>query len=141
MGQKTDPPETSLIEALHENWLHARHLESERLWFTNIYAIIVVGVLTLREGNKYSYQTFLFLIIFSILGLIVTLKTAHDYENHIAAIERITQRLNLSEYMVLPTSFTEAASVWKVFKVRNTFMTFYVVMIVIWIYMLLSGQP
>ena len=36
----------SLTEAMNQNWLHVRHLENERLWFTNVYAVVVAGAIT-----------------------------------------------------------------------------------------------
>ena len=37
--------DNSLKEIYEQYWLHARHVADERLWFTNIYILIVVGVL------------------------------------------------------------------------------------------------
>jgi hypothetical protein len=37
-----------------QNWLHAKHVENERLWFTNLYVAIAVGVLAFLAGNHIS---------------------------------------------------------------------------------------
>ncbi len=34
------------LKTIYEQyWLHARHVADERLWFTNIYILVVVGIL------------------------------------------------------------------------------------------------
>ncbi len=38
-----------LLQSVYEqHWLHARHVENERLWFTNIYMVAVGGLLAYR---------------------------------------------------------------------------------------------
>lgn len=39
---------TNGLKKMYEQyWLHSRHQEIQRLWFTNIYAVIFTGVLSL----------------------------------------------------------------------------------------------
>ena len=65
---------------LEQNWLHLRHVEDQRMWFTNIYAIVVAGCLSfigVHGGGflrPYSFIVY-FLLIFSALGLLQSLKT------------------------------------------------------------------
>jgi hypothetical protein len=74
------------IEKVYEQyWLHARHQENQRLWFTNIYAVIVAGILAylgaiykLGNGNNSTFFIsaiilFIFLTILSIFGYLITL--------------------------------------------------------------------
>jgi len=36
-----------LVKAVYEqHWLHARHVENERLWFANIFTAILVGAIS-----------------------------------------------------------------------------------------------
>lgn len=61
------------IRVVYEQyWLHARHVENETLWFTNIYAIIVAGSFAILGLTEISLvincAIFLFLFILSIIG-------------------------------------------------------------------------
>lgn len=44
-----------LISILEQNWLHLRHVENQRMWFTNIYVIIVAGSLTFIGSQPMSF--------------------------------------------------------------------------------------
>lgn len=35
----------NLRKIYEQYWLHARHIADERLWLTNIYILVVVGIL------------------------------------------------------------------------------------------------
>ena len=137
MTQMHEPSEKSLIEALNQNWQHARHQENERLWFTNIYALLVAGVLVFlgQFGFDKHYYLVLFLLIFSIFGLIVTLKTSYEFSNHMNAIKKIIEKLHLSDYMAYPTVY-RGTILGKIIRVRCAFIGFYLIMIFIWVYLL-----
>jgi hypothetical protein len=83
-NDKNQPSENSILEAMQQNWLHARHLENQRLTFTNLYAAIVAAVLAFMGQNGIDKNVYLvwFLLIFSIFGLMVVLKTNHEYGHH-----------------------------------------------------------
>ncbi len=61
-------------------WLHARHVENERLWFTNIYAALVAGVFVILGRLDLSSHnielvvrlSFLFLFALSLIGFFLT---------------------------------------------------------------------
>ncbi len=41
------------LKTIYEQyWLHARHVADERLWFTNIYILVVVGILIFLQIDQ-----------------------------------------------------------------------------------------
>lgn len=60
-----------LLKSVYEqHWLHARHLENERLWFTNIYILIVGALLAYTfESGKAGFWSWPILIIIFVLSL------------------------------------------------------------------------
>jgi hypothetical protein len=51
------------LKSIYEqHWLHARHVENERLWFTNIFGIIVAGLLAFLGTIEDKETPFLFAI-------------------------------------------------------------------------------
>lgn len=52
-------------------WLHARHVENERLWFTNIYAVVWAGSLAFMYEFGIQIQLIVFLFTLSLLGLLM----------------------------------------------------------------------
>lgn len=127
-----------LLEALRQNWLHVRHLETERWWFTNIYAVIVAGTLALpvqRDIKGFSHLIS-FLLVLSILGLLVVLKTSQEFTNHMKKIQEIIKDLNLDNYLALPIAYKEDKSAWKIIRVRYAFTGFYFATMLLLLYLL-----
>lgn len=58
----------NLRRVYEQNWLHARHVENERLWFTNIYAVVMAGSLALMSETGLIWPLVSFLLILSFLG-------------------------------------------------------------------------
>lgn len=54
-----------------QHWLHARHVENERLWFTNIFVVVVAGlhVVIFTAGDPQLSKQFAIYIGFLILAL------------------------------------------------------------------------
>jgi len=131
-----------LLEALNQNWFHGRHVENERLWFTNIYAIIVAGVLAvigsagLERFNQF-YYLFIFLDIISIFGIIIVYKLNNEFKNHMVAIRNICEKLNIKEFMALPLG-GEGPRRYKIISVKYAFLGFYILMILIWTFLIFA---
>ncbi len=71
MSQQQREKAENLRALLEQHWLHARHVENERLWFTNIFGIVVAGLLAViftAEDPQLSKQ-FAIYIGFLILAL------------------------------------------------------------------------
>jgi hypothetical protein len=140
MNKEECPDKENLLEAIRQNWLHARHLETERLWFTNIYAIVVAGSLAFLgqfDIGKYPYLI-MFLFIFSLLGLLVTLKVNHEYGNEMQALKKTLDHINMNNYFCYPTAYGKGFSIWKIIRVRYAFVGFYIATMLMWVYLFLS---
>ncbi len=63
----------NLRKIYEQYWSHARHQEVQRLWFTNIYAMIVTGAFAYFGAIKRCTEPLLiFLILLSFLGYLLT---------------------------------------------------------------------
>ena len=64
------------IAVYEQYWLHARHQEVQRLWFANIYAVIVAGIFAyfgaIKDITIDSAPLLVFVILFSLLAYTVT---------------------------------------------------------------------
>jgi len=89
-----------LVKVVYEqHWLHARHVENERLWFTNIFTAIFAGVISIIKDSLFdlaSVPLILFLMILSIFGILVSIKFDSIYKTHKRAAELILEMYNLS---------------------------------------------
>lgn len=139
-NDKDQPSENSVLEAMQQNWLHARHLENQRLTFTNLYAAIVAAVLAFMGQNGIERNVFLiwFLLVFSVFGLMVVLKTNHEYGHHMQAVRKSAEILRLGDESGFPTAYRKGKSVWKIIRVRYAFLGFYILTSFMWIYLLLT---
>jgi len=130
-----------LICIIEQNWLHARHIESGRLTFTYLYFGFVAGILTYLGSTEQdllvpSYRVLIaFLLLFSILGLVVSLKLAAEFKNHIKKIQNILDEKasDLKDYMGLPLD----VGVWKYLKVRWVFVFSYLFTMILWLLLLI----
>ena len=144
MTRIDEPTETSLLEALNQNWLHVRHVETERLRFTSVHAMVVIGALTFLGTVRNSsavLPSFSVYILHSWIDSNLTLKIDDHFDNHFTGIRRIIERLNLDEHMSYPTSYRKGLSLWKIIRVRHVFVGFYTVMILTCSYLLYLGVP
>jgi hypothetical protein len=139
-NDKNQPSENSILEAMQQNWLHARHLENQRLTFTNLYAAIVAAVLAFMGQNGIDKNVYLvwFLLIFSIFGLMVVLKTNHEYGHHMQSVQKSAGMLRLGDESGFPTAYRKGKSIWKIIRVRYAFLGFYILTSFMWIYLLLT---
>ncbi|RLJ70817.1 hypothetical protein BCF55_1100 [Hydrogenivirga caldilitoris] len=135
---KPIPDKKLLIEAFNQNWLHIRHLENERLHFTHIYAVLVGGILVF--GGRYGFDNYIFLVIFMLaytfLGLIVSIKILIEFYLHMKKIAKVIEVLNLEDYMHLSISYKGILT--KIPMVGNAFILFYVTMFLLWLYLLVA---
>lgn len=95
MEEKTrDKLLTSIYE---QHWLHARHVENEKLWFTNIY-ILIVGVLlayTFESGKAgfWSWPILAIVLALSLAGFFMchSLRIPFVYHTKMADIIQIKE--------------------------------------------------
>jgi hypothetical protein len=85
--------QTDLLKATFEqHWLHARHVEVERLWMTNIYVIILGVSIGFVKGNLYQEENIpliLFLMILSLFCIAFSLKIDSLFKNHVSKADFI----------------------------------------------------
>lgn len=94
----SSPSEDSndVLEALLEqSFLHIRHADNHRLWFTNMYFLIVAGVLAYLATQAPAFVTLLyptlvfFLLLLASIGLVVSYKETRVVEAYDKVIENI----------------------------------------------------
>ena len=118
--------EEFFLNLLKENWINARHQETQRMWFANIFSAIFVGTLAYvahqRCGGISQYLPYGLLAI-SIIGLLITMKVNRVFEDYKQSIKNILQNelfhlkddKRLSYYTGM---FTADKTRWKYIKVR-----------------------
>lgn len=99
-GQKSKDEQEykdELIAIFKEHWNHARHCENERLWFTNIYAVVVAAVLVFIGNAAYGVLAdfdsaallALFGLILSVIGFLVVTALTLGYLHHMTDIDMV----------------------------------------------------
>lgn len=127
--------EEGLKVLLEQHMLHTRHIENERLWFTNVFAILTGGVLSVTRGD-FRYLRLVAWLMFplSLLGFCLTIKLAKSLTDWRSSIRALLKDFNLSQtfpYYVGDTGW------WRYFKVRYGFILFYASMSAFWFLLLI----
>lgn len=96
---------TIFAAAFNENWQNARHIKSERISFMNAYSLISAGVLTLLQNVQATdlMRTGLlaFMSLFSLFGLLTSLRLKGELEECLAKIEAISAQASMSQFVAL----------------------------------------
>lgn len=103
MEEKT---KDEFLKSIYEqHWLHARHLENERLWFTNIFALIVAGLLAFLGTidneellSLFAIYAGYFIFILSLLGYFLCLTWRAPFVEHTTLVNRMLKDLELERY-------------------------------------------
>jgi len=99
----TPSEKRTLLAIFAQHWENARHIKNERLSFTNIYAIVSAGILTLlhpvRSEPVLEVSLLVFLFAFSVIGLLTSLRLKAELEECLRNIERIVTQTGLEEFM------------------------------------------
>lgn len=86
-----------------QHWENARHIKNERLSFTNIYAIVSAGILSLLHSIRGEFaleiSMLMFLVCFSVIGLLTSLRLKAELENCLHSIEQTVARLGMEQFM------------------------------------------
>jgi hypothetical protein len=98
------PSEKRVVLAMFaQHWENVRHIKNERLSFTNIYCLVAAGVLSLLHSvNGEAAEDFAlmsFLLAFSVIGLLTSLRLKGELENALHNIETIVLQTGLEEFM------------------------------------------
>src|SRR6266481_4249639 len=88
-----------------ENWQNARHIKSERISFMNAFSLISAGVLTFLQGVRGSallqIALLFFMCLFSLFGLLTSLRLKGELEECLAKIKAMSAHANVSEFVAL----------------------------------------
>jgi len=92
-----------LVKAIYEqHWLHIRHVENQRLWFTNIFAILCGGSFALMHGGLFdeaNWPIVGFLMVLSLFGFVFCLRIQDVFEAHKRVAGLILERYGLEHYL------------------------------------------
>ncbi len=87
----------NLGKIYEQYWLHARHVADERLWFTNIYILIVVGVLVFLKIDQPLFMRLggiVFILLISIIGFLM----CHSLTVHFITYSRTAELIQINEW-------------------------------------------
>jgi hypothetical protein len=88
-----------------ENWDNVRYIKSERISFMNAYSVICAGVLALLQSVQASelirIALLFFMTLFSIVGLLTSLRLKSELEECLAKIEAMTTQAKVSQFVAL----------------------------------------
>jgi hypothetical protein len=88
-----------------ENWDNARYIKSERISFMNAYSVICAGVLALLQSVQASdlirMALLFFMTLFSLVGLLTSLRLKSELEECLAKIEAMTVQAKVSQFVAL----------------------------------------
>lgn len=123
-----------VLECLKENWQHARHVENERLSFTQFYAMIVGAVATILvqwsdRGPVLVLALAAFLLLLSILGLLLTQKWGQTFDKHMERGRLAAERLGVVDYMAFPGQPGQYSGLGRILRTKYLFCYFYAAVI------------
>lgn len=122
-----------LLKSIYEqHWLHARHVENERLWMTNIFALIVAGLLAFLGSvedkelfSRFAIFVGLFIFIMSMLGYLLCLTWRAGFVEHVALARKMLKDARLKRYAPYTSkSFKKI----KISSAHELFLYFYALM-------------
>lgn len=82
----------NLRKMFEQYWLHSRHLENERLWFTNIYAVVWAASLGFMSQQGRSIELTIFLLFLSYLGMLLCHSLRLPFIRHTRLAEIILRK-------------------------------------------------
>lgn len=132
---------TNARVVFEQYWMQARHIENERLWLTNIFAIVFAGLLGLISVYELVWYIPTFGVLISITGLLAM----HGLRIWFIRFSRLAEKimvneLNFSEYNIGKYRMSDrklSTIISRIVSLPLVFMLFYSVMLAIWITLLL----
>jgi xanthine/uracil permease len=96
---------TIFATVFEENWENARHIKSERISFMNAYSLISAGVLTLLQSAQATdlirIALLLFMSLFSLIGLLTSLRLKGELEECLAKIEAMSVQAKMNAFVAI----------------------------------------
>jgi hypothetical protein len=137
--QFTPSEKRVVLTLLSQHWENARHIKNERLSFTNIYCLVVAGILGLLHSVRgemlMEASLLIFLISFSIIGLLTSLRLKAELEYCLRHVENIVEQLSMQSLM---PPVDGAGTKIRYPKFRWLFPTFYSIAIAGFVFILLA---
>ena len=94
-----------LAAVFSENWQNARHIKTERISFMNAYSLICAGVLALLQSAQATdlirIALLSFMTLFSLIGLLTSLRLKAELEECLAKIEAMTVQAKVNDFVAL----------------------------------------
>jgi hypothetical protein len=101
----TDLDSKMFAAIFSENWQNARHIKTERISFMTTFSLVSAGVLTLLQSVRSSavlqIALLVFMSLFSLFGLLTSLRLKGELEECLAKIQAMTTETNLSQFAAL----------------------------------------
>ena len=135
---------TMFAAVFNENWQNARHIKSERISFMTTFSLITAGVMTFLQSVRSSavlqVALLLFMCLFSLFGLLTSLRLKGELEECLAKIEAMSAQANIREFVALELE----GKLSRYPKFRWIFPTFYSMttagFVALIVYRLVTGQ-
>lgn len=127
----------NLRKVYEQYWLHARHQENQRLWFTNVYVVLVAGIFAYFGGiQRIDPFPLIFLLILSTLGYAMT----YSWNVPFTIYSRLAELISIREWH-LP-EYYQRFTMYNKKKVRagRIFIAFYSVMIGLFVTLLFQAN-
>ncbi len=118
--------EKSLLATYEQNWLHVRHVETERMLSLNAFVAILVAViyaLSRPEGTFFAPYAMAVLLLFSTLNLIISVKIEAVIQDYVARNSLITTKLGTTKL----AGSRVRKGIWGTIKLGWLFPAFYAI--------------
>lgn len=118
----------NLGKVYEQYWLHARYQETQRLWFTNVYALIITGVFaylaTSGLDNSLKVILLMFLTLLSLFGYLLT----YSWNLPFTEFSRLAELIAINEWN-LAEDYQRFSSYKKKIRANRLFVGFYSLML------------
>ena len=141
MSQQKQEEAENLRELLRQHWLHCRHLENERTGFLLAYIGSIASILGFVFFKTGLEWTIVIPMILTVLAFLLTKRWSDAFEQHRKTVSKLARTLWLEsggEEQTDPTMDIPARGIFKVFRTRHLFYSFYVVILIGLIVLLVS---
>jgi len=136
MSQQESEKAENLRELLRQHWLHCRHLESERAWFMSVYAAITGAMLTyLFTADMMRLWPLIFLIFLTAVGLLLNIRWMQAFEHHRRLVKETASKIGVTAEVDVP-----AKHIWKILRTRYLFPSFYCIILIGLIVLLVTNS-
>jgi len=113
-----------LLTIFEQNWLHIRHVENERILCLNAYVVILAAIfyaLTNTNFKLFAPYIISFLLIFSVINFLLSLKIEAAIEDYTNRNEKLVEKLGMEEFAGLRVK----SGIWRFIRLKYIFPSFY----------------